>query len=605
MTKNAKHVFISAGATRVLTDKVFEREREQAGSHTVAGRPFIREQKTMPSISNIKIGKKISLMLGGILITLGGLCALSLWGLRTEERLAKDSIDRLTQSRIAESISGETSAIGQAVGQNVGIVLLGEKATKESEDQILQMRKNRNASLEEFRVRADTPESIQQAADMVDLVKASAASDERLSTDLSTGKLAEAGQEFRKSPVLSGNLRAKAKEASKGQEQLVLENEKKREASSRTIWMVLIGGSLFAGIASMLGGGVLNRGIATPLGKVVTHLGEIAQGDLSQDTSADFLARGDEIGTLARAKQSMIVALRSMIQEISGGVEVVSSSSAELMNTSAQMASGSRGASDKVHSVSAAAEEMSCNITSVASGMEETTANLSHVASATEQMTSTIGEIAHNSEKARRITDEATRQALQITEQINQLGLAASQIGKVTETITEISSQTNLLALNATIEAARAGSAGKGFAVVATEIKTLARQTAGATEDIKGRIAAVQSTTAAGIKEIAKVSQVIQEVSEIVASIAAAIEEQATATKDIARNIAEAAAGVSASNGQVSETSQASREIARDIVDVDHAAGEMAGGSDNVRSSAAKLSSVAEALRVTVSRFHA
>ena len=97
----------------------------------------------------------------------------------------------------------------------------------------------------------------------------------------------------------------------------------------------------------------------------------------------------------------------------------------------------------------------------------------------------------------------------------------------------------------------------------------------------------------------------IQEVSEIVASIAAAIEEQATATKDIARNIAEAAAGVSASDGQVSETSQASREIARDIVGVDHAAGEMASGSDNVRSSAAKLSAGAEALRVTVSRFHA
>ena len=154
---------------------------------------------------------------------------------------------------------------------------------------------------------------------------------------------------------------------------------------------------------------------------------------------------------------------------------------------------------------------MSSNITSVAAGMEQTTTNLSHVASATEQMTSTIGEIAQNSEKARRITDEATRQAARITEQIDQLGVAAREIGKVTETITEISSQTNLLALNATIEAARAGSAGKGFAVVATEIKALAQQTAAATEDIKGRIAGVQSATAGGITEIGKVSQIIQE----------------------------------------------------------------------------------------------
>jgi methyl-accepting chemotaxis protein len=194
-------------------------------------------------------------------------------------------------------------------------------------------------------------------------------------------------------------------------------------------------------------------------------------------------------------------------------------------------------------------------------------------------MTSTIGEIAQNSEKARRITDEATRQAARITEQIDQLGVAAREIGKVTETITEISSQTNLLALNATIEAARAGTAGKGFAVVATEIKALAQQTAAATQDIKSRIAGVQSATEGGIAEIGKVSQIILDVSAIVASIAAAIEEQSTATKDIARNIAEASAGVAEANTRVAETSQVSREIAKDIVDVDQSAKDMENGS--------------------------
>jgi len=216
-----------------------------------------------------------------------------------------------------------------------------------------------------------------------------------------------------------------------------------------------------------------------------------------------------------------------------------------------------------------------------------------------------IGEIAQNSEKARRITAEATRQAARITEQIDQLGVAAREIGKVTETITEISSQTNLLALNATIEAARAGSAGKGFAVVATEIKALAQQTAAATQDIKARIAGVQSATAGGITEIGKVSQIILDVSAIVASIAAAIEEQATATKDIARNIAEASVGVMDANSRVAETSHVSREIAKDIVSVDQSAQEMASGSDHVRTSASELSNVAESLRATVGRFQA
>ena len=361
-------------------------------------------------------------------------------------------------------------------------------------------------------------------------------------------------------------------------------------------------------LLAVISGGLIafyiTRSITAPLAQFVVHLGEIAQGDLSKDAPAEFVARGDEIGTLARTKQTMIVALRKMVKEISSGIQVLSSASTELMASSTEMSAGSRQASDKSHSVSAAAEEMSSNITSVAAGMEQTTTNLSQVATATEQMTSTISEIAQNSEKARRITDEATRQAAKITEQINELGVAAREIGKVTETITEISSQTNLLALNATIEAARAGSAGKGFAVVATEIKALAQQTAAATEDIKARIAGVQSATAGGITEIEKISHVILEVSAIVASIAAAIEEQSTATQHIARNIAEASVGVTDANTRVAETSHVSREIAKDIVSVDQSAKEMSSGSDHVRTSAGALSMVAETLRVSVSHFH-
>jgi methyl-accepting chemotaxis protein len=220
-------------------------------------------------------------------------------------------------------------------------------------------------------------------------------------------------------------------------------------------------------------------------------------------------------------------------------------------------------------------------------------------------MTATFGEIAQNSEKARHITDEATRQAERITGQIDQLGVAAREIGKVTETIAEISSQTNLLALNATIEAARAGSAGKGFAVVATEIKALAQQTDAATQDIKTRIAGVQSAAESGISEIGKVSQIILDVSAIVASIAKAIEEQAAAAKDIALNIAEASSGVTDANTRVAETSQVSREIARDIVSVDQSAREMAAGSGHVRGSAGELSEIAESLKAAVARFHA
>jgi len=349
-----------------------------------------------------------------------------------------------------------------------------------------------------------------------------------------------------------------------------------------------------------LGAYLVMRRIRGPLSQAVSVLQGVAQGDLSKEIN---VSSNDEVGDIAAAIRSMTAGLRTMLKEIADGVGVLNTSSTRLAANSSDMTTGSRHASDKAHAVAAAAEQMSANATSVAAGMEQTTTNLSSVASSTEEMTATIGEIASNSEKARRITSEATRQATRITEQMNHLGQAAKEIGKVTETINEISSQTNLLALNATIEAARAGSAGKGFAVVANEIKELAQQTAAATEDIKTRIADVQTSSANGIAEIEKVSQVIREVSDIVQSIAAAIEEQATVTKDIASNIAEASAGVANANQRVAETSQVSREIASDIATVDHAAREMTSGSEQVQATVVDLSKLAGQLNAAVSRF--
>jgi methyl-accepting chemotaxis protein len=546
----------------------------------------------MTSISNMKIGRKIAVVLGGTVFLLAGLSILSLWGLRTTERLAEDTVQRLAKAQLAETIAGDTSAIGQGLGK----MILAKKVTEEMVNEIGAFGKTRTDNVAAFRALANTPKSTQHGVDMDALVQAGTASGDRLLAQLRAGRYAEALAEYRNASTITTDLRAKAKEASQWQEQLVEENEAKRNQTSNTIWITLVAGSLLAVAAAVFGGIVLRRGIAAPLARTVIHLKEIAQGDLSKNAPPEFLARRDEIGSLARAEQVMIEALRKIMQEISGGVETLSGASSDLTASAQRMSLGA----EKAQTVAAATEEMSANVTSVATGMEQTTTNLSNVAAATDEMTGTIGEIAGNSEKARRITGDATRQASRITDQINQLGVAAREIGKVTETITEISSQTNLLALNATIEAARAGSAGKGFAVVANEIKALAQQTAAATQDIKTRVASVQDATAAGIAEIGKVSKVIDEVSEIVASIAAAIEEQAAATKGIAQNIAEASAGVADASKRVAETSHITREVARDILDMERS---VTGGTDNVRTNSSGLSAVAEQLKQTVSRF--
>lgn len=347
----------------------------------------------------------------------------------------------------------------------------------------------------------------------------------------------------------------------------------------------------------------IRRSIAAPLTAVVGQLNHIARGDVSGDVAPEFTGRSDEIGLLANAMQTMSVTLRDVLQDLVEGVEVMSSSSSELTASSGKMSDGSRNASAKTHMVAASAEEMSANVMSVAASMDQTTSDLTDITTSTEQMTATISEIAGNSEKARHVTEEASRQAVCISEQMNELGTAARQIGRVTETITEISSQINLLALNATIEAARAGTAGKGFAVVANEIKELAKQTAIATEDIKSRIADVQTCTAKGIGEIGKITHVIGDVSEIVSSIAAAIEEQSTVTKEMAHHISEALTEVRDANTRVAETSSATMGIAREILGVDRAAGQMAEGSEQVKANAGALSEVAERLHTTVQRF--
>jgi methyl-accepting chemotaxis protein len=246
---------------------------------------------------------------------------------------------------------------------------------------------------------------------------------------------------------------------------------------------------------------------------------------------------------------------------------------------------------------------MSANSVSVAAGMEEASTNLTTMAAATEEMTSTIGEIAANSEKARTITLEASQQAGRVTELMQELSHAAQAIGKVTETITTISDQTKLLALNATIEAARAGAAGKGFAVVAHEIKELARQTADATEDIKGKVGGIQSSTSGTLEDLNKISGVIGQVSEIVNTIAAAIEEQSAVTKDIAKNVTEATAGVKDANHRVAEISTVSRSVANDIATVSQAANDVATGGEQVLTSAGQLSQLAGELQRNISRF--
>jgi methyl-accepting chemotaxis protein len=343
--------------------------------------------------------------------------------------------------------------------------------------------------------------------------------------------------------------------------------------------------------------------VLRPFAMVTARAKAIADGDLHADVSEELLTRKDEVGGLAYAMQTMTETLRRLLGGISGGVQTLATSATELSAVSAQTASGVSSMSEKANGVAAAAEEASASTMSVASGMEQSSVSLTSVVCAIEEMSATVGEIASNAARAHVTSEQATAKAIAVSEQMQQMGLAAREIGQVTDTITNISAQTNLLALNATIEAARAGAAGKGFAVVANEIKELARQTAEATEDIRARIAGVQSATATAITDIEQITAVVEEAGGIVSSIAAAIEVQAMVTKDVAENIAQASSGVRDANSHVAETAEVSKSIARDIAGVNSDVADLRRGGEQVRISAVELSHLAVQLEGQVSQF--
>lgn len=342
------------------------------------------------------------------------------------------------------------------------------------------------------------------------------------------------------------------------------------------------------------------RSITGPIKKGVDFATAMSSGDLSKQLDID---QKDEIGVLASALNTMAGNLRTMFQDITNGVSTLSASSIELSDVSTQMSANAEQTSGKATTVAAAAEEMGVNMTSVASAAEQAATNVNIVAAAAEEMTSTIDEIAQNTAKTSSLSSQAVDQALNASEKVNELGAAAQEISKVTETITEISEQTNLLALNATIEAARAGEAGKGFAVVANEIKELAKQTAEATLEIKGKIEGVQNSTRATVGEIKEITKVIDGVNTMTNSIAVAIEEQSAATQEIANNVAQASQGIQEVTENVAESSTVANDIASDVAEINQGSNELTSSSNQVQTSSADINSFADDLSKMVGKF--
>lgn len=340
--------------------------------------------------------------------------------------------------------------------------------------------------------------------------------------------------------------------------------------------------------------------IITPVLKMTDMSNQIAKGDLTKRTE---IQTKDELGELSGSFDVMVENTNNLIKGILSKSVNLNDAALSLTSLSEHMTESSENSAGKANTVAAAAEEMSSNMHSVSTATEQASTNLAMVAAAMEEMSATISEIAQNTERASGITGDAVTQTKSASHKVDELGTAANEIGKVTETITEISEQTNLLALNATIEAARAGEAGKGFAVVANEIKDLAKQTAEATLGIKNRIGDIQGTTAGTVTEIEQISKVISDVNEIVTTITAAVEEQSVTSKEVAENISQASQGVQEVTENVAQSSTVSSDIAGDISGVNQSVCEISNSSSQVNMNSQELKGLSDELKELVSSF--
>ncbi len=365
----------------------------------------------------------------------------------------------------------------------------------------------------------------------------------------------------------------------------------------RNRFILTLNAGLLVVAAGFVGAGILivRWRIARPLLAMTGAMRRLAGHDLA--VAIPGAGRGDEIGAMAgavqvfrdsmlqadrlaeaqRAAQAQLEARTLRVEQLN---RVFEESVRQALDT---LASAANELTATAGSMSDIVTEATRQAAAVAAASDQASANVQTVSAATEQLSASIKEISRQIGQSSAVSGQAVNEAAETAATMRNLSDAAQKIGDVVQLISDIAGRTNLLALNATIEAARAGDAGKGFAVVASEVKSLATQTARATQDITTQVAAMQSSATASVEAITRIDKTISRMNEIVSAISAAVDEQSSATSEIARNVQNTASHTAKVSGNIGGLSRVVEQNGQAAMHVQGAAGELGRQSQTLR----------------------